>query len=123
MNSKLTNFKVAIIALLAGLLLGSVSSANAQGQYDPYYGQRTYRGRDYGRHQKNEKRAEKSHQKAEKEALKAHQREERARYGNDADLRSHQKQERDELKRHQRDEKNARKWHQRNERNGGYYRN
>ena len=125
MNSRLTNFKLGITALGlgAGLMLASGVSANAQGQYDPYYGQRTYRGRDYGQHQKNEKRAEKWHQKDEKEDLKAHQRYERDQYRNDADLRYHQQQEREDLKRHQRDEKNARKSHQRNERNGDYYGN
>jgi hypothetical protein len=122
---RLTNFKQAITALClgTGLMFASGVSANAQGQYDPYYGQRTYRGRDYSQHQKNEKRAEKWHQKDEKEDLKAHQRYERDRYGNDADLRYHQQQEREELKRHQREEKNARKNHQRDERNGGYYGN
>lgn len=125
MNRRLTNFKLAITALGlgAGLLLGSGGSANAQGQYDPYYGQRTYRGRDYGQHQKSEKRAEKWHQKDEKQDLKAHQREERDWYRNDVDLRYHQKQEREELKRHVKDEKNDRKSHQRNERNDGYYGN
>src|SRR2546425_1442794 len=124
MNSRLINFKLAITALGlgAGLLLAG-GSANAQGQYDPYYPQSTYHAQDYGRHQKNEKRAEKRHQKDEKEDLKAHQRDERDQYGNDADLRDHQRQEREELKRHQRDEKNARKSHQRNERSGGYYGN
>lgn len=125
MNSTTKNFKMAVSALGlgAGLLLGTGGSANAQGQYDPYYGQGTYSGRDYGRHQKNEKRAEKRHQKNEKEDLKAHQRNERDQYGNDADLRAHQRQEREELKRHEQAEKNARKSHQRNERNGGYNRN
>src|SRR5216683_1389075 len=100
MNSKLTNFKLAVTALGlgAGLMLASDGSANAQGQYDPYHGQRTYHGRDYDQHQKNEK-----------EDLKAHQRYEREQYRNDADLRYHQQQEREELKRHQRDEKNTRK--------------
>jgi hypothetical protein len=99
---RLTNFKQAITALGlgTGLMFASGVSANAQGQYDPYYGQRTYRSRDYSQHQKNEKRAEKWHQKDEKEDLKAHQPYERDQYGNDADLRYHQQQEREELNRH-----------------------
>ncbi|MBA3513334.1 MAG: hypothetical protein H0T77_03045, partial [Pyrinomonadaceae bacterium] len=119
MNSRIKNFNIAVSAfgLGAGLLLGAGGSTNVQGQHDPYYGQGTYSGRDYGRHQKDEKRAEKRHQKNEKEELKAHQRNERDQYGNDADLRDHQREEREELKRHRRDEKNARKSHQRNERN------
>ncbi len=123
MKSRIKNLKVALgaVGLGAGLLFGA--SVNAQGQYDPYYGQGTYHGHDNNQHRKDEKRSEKRHQKDEKEDLKAHQREERDEYGNDGDLRYHQRQEREELKRHERDEKNARKNHQRNERNGGYNRN
>lgn len=124
MNSRISTFKLAVGALSLGaaLLLGG-ATANAQGHYDPYYGQGTYGGRDYRRHRKDEKKAEKRHQKEEKEALKRHQRTERDEYGNDADLREHQRQEREELKRHKRDEKNARQRHQRDERGGGYYGN
>ena len=125
MNSRISTFKLAVGALSLGaaLLLGGGATANAQGHYDPYYGQGTYGGRDYRRHRKDEKKAEKRHQKEEKEALKRHQRTERDEYGNDADLREHQRQEREELKRHKRDEKNARQRHQRDERGGGYYGN
>lgn len=133
MNPKIKNFKVAFgaLGLGAGLLLSGGASANAQRQYDPYYGQGTYHQHDNNQHRKNEKRAEKRHQKDEKEDLKAHQREERDQYGNDGDLSYHQRQEREELKRHEREEKNARKNHQRTEANGnggynrddGYYRN
>ncbi len=125
MNSRISTFKLVVGALSLGaaLLLGGGATANAQGHYDPYYGQGTYGGRDYRRHRKDEKKAEKRHQKEEKEALKRHQRTERDEYGNDADLREHQRQEREELKRHKRDEKNARQRHQRDERGGGYYGN
>lgn len=103
MTSRINTSKLAVgaLGLGAALLLGGGATANAQGQYDPYYGQGTYGGRDSGRHRKDEKKAE-----------KRHQRDERDQYGNNADLRDHQ-----------RDERNARQGHQRNERsgNGGYY--
>lgn len=125
MKSKLSSFKMAVgsLGLGAGLLLGVGQTVQAQGQYDPNYGQGTYRGRDYDRHQKHEKRAEKQHQKEEKQDLKRHQHDERDQYGNDDSLREHQRQEREELKRHTRDEKNDRKRHQRNERNDDGYGN
>jgi len=128
MNSRIKSFKMAVgaLGLGAGLLLGASASANAQRQYDPYYGQGDNHRHDNGQHRKNEKRAEKRHQKAEKEALKQHQRQERDYYGNDRATREHQRQERERLENHRRAEERRRRTHQRNERNrndDGYYGN
>lgn len=113
-------FRLGALVFGAALVSGAGSAAQAQGQYDPYYGG----GRS---HQKQEKRAEKQHQKADKEALKQHQREERGYYGNDSATREHQRQEREQEKYHRRSEEQQRKAHQRDERggynNGGYYGN
>lgn len=88
------------VALGAAVLFGTGAAAYAQGGHG---------GHDSGRHQRSERRNQRSHQRHETRHLRSHQR-------NGGGSRAHRRHERRDLRSHQRHERRDLRGHRRQER-------